>query len=298
MKSFYKFAIFGLAMVGLQAKAQMSHDAIYMSKKTTCLAVVYGSSEWTNYWENTLKRDNPNIGKHTTQSVMAMAAVGITDRLNLIVGVPYIKTNASAGNLMGQSGVQDISLWAKYRLFESKAGLSVHGVLGASIPSHNYVPDFLPMSIGLKAKTASGRLIASYKHKSGLYLTTHGTYSYRSVIKVDRDAYQVDGRVFNSNMVAVPNATDVSARLGILKQKYQVEGFVERFACVDGDNIRRNDMPFPTNNMRATTVGGYLKFQPKNIGFNASFRQVIKGLNVGEARTYSLGLLYQINYNK
>jgi hypothetical protein len=64
---------------------------------------------------------------------------------------------------------------------------------------------------------------------------------------------------------------------------------------VEGDNIRRNDMPFPTNNMRMTLVGAYAKFQPKNIGFNARVNYVTDGLNVGQSFGYSIGLLYQIN---
>jgi hypothetical protein len=50
---------------------------------------------------------------------------------------------------------------------------------------------------------------------------------------------------------------------------------------VNGDNIRRNDMPFPTNNMQATMVGWYGKFQPKALGVNARVGYVTDGLNAG-----------------
>ena len=296
IKSLTKFALLAAVCLTSSVFAQMPHDAIYMPKKTACLAVSYGNSSWKEYWENTLKRENLNMGTHTTQSIMAMAAVGITDKLNVIVGLPYVSTKTSAGNLMGQKGVQDLSAWLKYRLVE-KAGLSVNGVIGASIPLGNYVPDFLPMSIGLQAKTATGRLIANYTHKSGIYLAGHASYILRSNIKVDRDAYQADNKVYNSNIVAVPNATDAAARLGYTKNgsRIQAEFFVEKFTCVGGDNIRRNDMPFPTNNMQMTNVGFYGKFQPKNIGFNVRIAQTLQGLNVGQSLSYSVGLLYQLN---
>ena len=271
----------------------MPHDAIYMPKKTACVALSYGSSSWTEYWENTLKRENFNIGTHTTTNTMLMVAGGITDKLNLIVGLPYVQTNASAGNLMGQKGVQDLSAWLKYKLVDFK-GLSLHLAGGVSTPVSNYVPDFLPMSIGLQCRIATGRVILNYTHKSGLYFTGHGSYSYRSNIKVDRDAYQADGRVLNTNEVNVPNATDAVARLGFLSkgQKLQVEGFVDQFSCVGGDNIRRNDMPFPTNNMQMVSVGGYAKFQPKRLGVNLRVAKVTSGLNVGQSTSYMVGLLY------
>ena len=289
-------SIFLFYFLSKEIKAQMPHDAIYMPKKTICLAVTYTHSSWKEYWENTLKRDNLNMGVMSTQSVMPMVAYGISDKLNLIASVPYIWTKTSAGNLMGQKGIQDFNLWLKYKLIESK-GLSVHGVVGGSAPFSNYIPDFLPMSIGLQTKSATGRIIASYLHKSGFYLTAHGSYVFRSNIKVDRDAYQADFRVYNTNEVRVPNATDASARLGWIKNqgRIQAELFLDQFSCVGGDNIRRNDMPFPTNNMQMTSAGFYSKYQPKNIGLNLRVAKVLQGLNVGQSLSYSLGLLYQIN---
>lgn len=279
------------------AFAQMPNDAIYMSKGTACLAVSYTHSSWDQYWENSLKRENLNIGTHTTQSVMPMLAVGIVKDLNLIVGVPYIWTQANTGNLRWQKGFQDASGWLKYR-FLNKSGLSLHAIAGASIPVTDYIPDFLPMSIGLQCKTATARLLASYRHKSGIYLTASGSYIFRSKIKIDRDSYQADDKLYNTNKVSVPNAYDASARLGYLKKAIQAEAFIEHGACDGGDNIRRNDMPFPTNNMNSTVVGVYAKFQPKNIGVNARASHVISGRNVGQSTAFTIGVLYQFRYIK
>jgi hypothetical protein len=55
-------------------------------------------------------------------------------------------------------------------------------------------------------------------------------------------------------------------------------------------------MPFPTNNMTFTSVGFYGKYQPKNIGFNVRLAKVVDGLNVGRSMSFSVGLLYQLNY--
>jgi hypothetical protein len=162
----------------------------------------------------------------------------------------------------------------------------------------DYVPDFLPMSIGLQSKTVSGKIIANYTHSSGLYLTAHGTYSLRSNIKIDRNAYQAFGKIINSNQVNVPNAADAAARLGFMKNGFQAELFASYFTCLSGDNIRRNDMPFPTNNMRMTSAGFYAKYQYKKIGAMAQVSQVLYGLNVGKSLGFSAGITWQMNFNK
>lgn len=295
MKNINKLFFVVSAFLCVIANAQMPHDAIYMRKQSVCLAVSYSNNSWKEYWENTLKRENFNIGTLTTQSVMPMLAVGITNDFNVIAALPYIKTSTSAGNLMGQKGLQDASLWLKYRFFKNDKGLSLQGIVGGSMPASNYVPDFLPMSIGLQAKSATGRLLVNYKHKTGIYLTAHASYMIRSKIHVDRDSYLSYSKVYNTNEVAVPNATDVAARLGYLKKGIQAEVFLERFACVSGDEIRRNDMPFPTNKMEMNNVGAYVKYQPKNIGVNARVNYVLNGLNVGQTFGYSVGLLFQFN---
>lgn len=281
-----------------RAFAQMPNDAIYMSKNTACLALSYGHSSWDKYWENSLKRENLNIGTHTTQSAMAMLAVGVTKNLNVIAGVPYMWTKTSAGNLKWQNGFQDASLWLKYR-FVNVSGFSLHAIGGASIPMGNYIPDFLPMSIGIQCKTATARLLARYRHpQTGIYLTASGSYIFRSNIKIDRDSYLSDGKLHSTNKVSVPNAYDASVRLGYSKAAIQAEVFAEYGACDGGDNIRRNDMPFPTNNMKSTVGGVYAKFQPKNIGVNARAAYVLDGTNVGQSTSFSVGVLYQFRYIK
>ena len=287
----------GILLVSTQAWAQMPNDAIYMSKKTICIAGGYGQSTWKSYWEGSLKRENFNIGTQTTRSVMVMPAIGISRRVNVILSLPYVWTSTSAGNLMGQRGIQDLAAWLKVKAVE-RGGFSLNAIVGGSIPLGNYVPDFLPMSIGLQARTATARLLANYREsKTGLYLTAHGSYGWRSNIRIDRDAYQADGRIYNTNEVVVPNTYDAAVRLGVLRRGWQTEVFAERFGCLTGDNIRRNDMPFPANKMEATQIGWYGKLQPRNLGINARVSYVTEGLNVGQSTSYSVGILYQFKVN-
>lgn len=295
MKTSINCLIIASLLVPLAATAQMPHDAIYMNKKQVCIAGMYGQSSWHQYWEGTFKRENLNIGTQTTHSLSLMPAIGITNRVNVILNLPYVWTSTSAGNLMGQKGVQDLSAWLKVKAISYK-GFSLNAVLGGSLPVSSYVPDFLPLSIGLQARSISGRLIASYKHpQTGLYLTAHATHNWRANIHVDRDAYYANGRLWSGNEVSVPNAFDGAVRLGVLRRGWQTEVFAERYECLNGDNIRRNDMPLPTNKVEVTQVGWYGKVQPRNVGLNARATYVTDGLNVGQSTSFMVGVLYQFN---
>jgi hypothetical protein len=282
-----------IGMMGQQSLAQMPHDGIYMSNKIACGALIYGNSSWTEYWENQLFRENQNIGRLTTESVTAMMAYGITKKLNLIAVVPYVRTNASKGNLLGQKGFQDASIWIKAKGYSSH-GLTLHGVVGASMPMSNYVPDFMPMSIGIGSKALVARGILTYDLPKNLYLNSSIAYQMRSRVDADRDAYLAGDKLLYTREVAVPDAFDAAIRFGYLKKDNQLEVFAEHFSCVGGDHIRRNDMPFMTNDMTMTSVGVYGKYQPKQLGINGRVSYVVDGQNVGQSLSVSVGLLYII----
>ena len=273
--------------------AQMPHDGIYMSKNIACGALVYGHSSWTEYWENQLFRENQNIGHLTTESLTAMLAYGITKKLNVIAVVPYVRTNASQGNLLGQKGFQDAPIWIKAKGYSSH-GLTLHGVVGASMPMSNYVPDFMPMSIGIGSKALVTRGILTYDLPKNLYLNSSIAYQLRRRVEADRDAYLLGDKLLYTNEVAVPDAFDAAIRFGYLKKDNQLEVFAEHFSCVGGDHIRRNDMPFMTNDMTMTSVGVYGKYQPKQLGINGRVSYVVDGQNVGQSLSVSVGLLYII----
>lgn len=286
-----------LSLLSFPAFAQTPNDGIMMGKRYICNVLTYSNSSWSEYWEGTLKRANPNIGTFTAQNVMFMSAYGVTDRVNVIVGLPYIWTKSDGGHMAGQRGIQDLSLFLKWRplkLSGDAGTFSAFAVGGVSMPVSNYVPDMLPFSIGIQSKTASLRGILSYNLK-GLYLTGAAGYTARSSITIDRDAYQAEGRIYETNKVMPPNVVDASARLGFVNKHFQVEGFLENMTAQSGDDIRRQDMPFPTNKMDLTSAGAMAKahFYTKGGAFFTvlgQYSQVLSGRNVGQATMYTLGV--------
>lgn len=303
MKSSLRMAAVLLFLSPLLSRAQTPNDGLMMGKRYLCNVLTYSNSSWTNYWEGTLKRDNPNLGTFTAQNVMFMSAYGITDKLNVIVGLPYVWTKSNAGHMAGQQGVQDFSLFLKGRVFRLEKGdnrLSAFVVGGVSTPVSNYLPDFLPFSIGLQSKTASARAVLNATVK-GFYLTGAAGYTGRSNITIDRAAYQAFGKVYETNEVPVPNVVDLSGRLGFVNKHFQVEGFVENMTSQSGDDIRRQDMPFPTNKMDMTVAGamGKVHFYTKGGAFFTvlgQYSQVLAGRNVGQATTYTLGVQHTFRF--
>jgi hypothetical protein len=285
---------------------QTPTDGLMMSPYELCSVVQYNRSQWSNYWEGTRKRNNENIGTLTSQSVALMGAYGINKRLNLIFSLPYITNEASAGNMKGLSGVQDLSLWAKYRWLHQPTEigkLSSFITLGGSLPAGRYVPDWLPFSIGMGARTASARAIVHYRLNQGWYATAQSGFTYRSNIHIFRDAYQFDGQLLYTNEVKVPHAADATLRIGYLQKNTQLDVFAHHEAALSGDDIRRNDMPFPTNRMVGTSIGCYGKFSydlpnKSELSLTGQLSRIVQGRNIGQATSFSVGVLYAFYVKK
>ena len=195
--------------------AQTDMDAIMMEKKQFCIGPMFGYSSWKNYWEGIYKRDNANLGTVSAQTYSVMGNYGITNKLNLLFNVPYIKTKASAGQLHSMRGLQDIFLWIKYMPVEEELGpgvFSIYTLGGLSFPSSNYVADYLPLSIGLKSTNLSLRLMADYQI-SNWFATLSGTYVSRSNVKIDRTSYYTT-ELHYTNEVKMPDAMQFGFRTG------------------------------------------------------------------------------------
>ena len=111
-----------LFLSSLITYSQTEIDGIMMSKNNFCTGAIYQYSSWDNYWEGNFKRTNLNLGTVSTKSLAVMGNYGISDKLNLLFSLPYVKTNASEGTMKGQKGIQDLSLTLKYMPIEKTIG--------------------------------------------------------------------------------------------------------------------------------------------------------------------------------
>lgn len=283
------------------ARAQTDADALMMPKKFFCAGAIYSNSSWTNYWEGTFKRDNGNIGKLSTDMYMFMGVYGLTNKLNILVSAPYVTTHASAGTLAGQRGLQDITLSLKWMAFQSEVGkgiLTFHAIASGSIPLSNYEADFQPMSIGLHSNTVAVRGLVNYQ-EGRFFIAGAGQYMLRNDVTIDRNAYYTDHLIY-SNQVDMPNANNFLISSGYRSLKFNAEAIFMQSTTLGGFDIRKNDMPFPSNTMNATTAGALLKysFSASGLELTGGGNYVLKGRNVGQATTFFGGVLYVFDFNK
>jgi len=289
-------------MMSITSAAQTDIDGIMMEKNALCIGPMFGYSSWKNYWEGTLKRENLNLGTVSTQMYSVMGNYGITKKLNVLFGLPYVKTKASAGQLNGQEGVQDLSLWVKWKPMTAKLAsgrLSYILIGGFSCPVSDYTADFLPMSIGLESKNLSMRAMLDYQRGSW-FATVSGTYVRRSNIKLDRNSYYTT-EMHYTNEVKMPDAVAANIRAGWRDKGLIAEAVFDGWNTLGGFDITRNNMPFPSNNMDMKRIGFNFKYDMpfyRQLSLTGNVMTTISGRNVGQATGFNAGIFYVIDFTK
>ncbi len=282
-------------------RAQTDEDAIMMDKKQFCVGGTYFYNSWDHYWEGSFKRNNQNLGRVSTQMVGLMGNYGVTRKLNIIVNAPYVWTHATAGTLHGQHGIQDLSGWVKWMPVEQNLGkgvLSVYTLAGGSVPLTNYIADFLPLSIGMRSKTVSGRLMVDYQ-LGKFFATASGTYTWRDDITIDRTSYYTTS-LHLTDKVDMPNLLSFNFRTGYRSERWIAEAVLSNMTTQGGFDIRKNDMPFPSNKMDATMVGANFKYNFKmvdGLSLTAGGNYTVAGRNVGQAIAGDIGVFYILDFN-
>jgi hypothetical protein len=294
-----KFIIAFFLLAPLMSVAQTDIDAIMMEKNAFCVGPMYSHTSWKNYWEGTLKRDNENLGTVTTQMYGLMGNYGVTRKMNLLFSAPYVRTKASAGTLHGMKGLQDLSFFVKWRPYQKKMGsgrLFLFGIAGISFPLSNYTPDFLPLSIGLHSKTALARIMVDYQ-TGNLFVTGSATYVYRDNITIDRSSYYTT-ELHLTNEVEMPDGANFNFRAGFRNHRLIAEAVVNNWTTLGGFDMTRNNMPFPSNRMNATTAGINIKYvipSLPQLSIVAGGNATVAGRNMGQATTIYGSFFYVLN---
>jgi len=291
-----KIIVAFLMIVPIMGMAQTDIDAIMMEKNAFCVGPMYSYSSWKNYWEGTLKRENLNLGTVSTQMFGVMGNYGLSRKVNLLFNIPYVQTKASGGTLHGMKGIQDLSLYVKWRALQKKLGggkLSLFAIGGVSFPVSNYTPDFLPLSIGLYSKTALARIMGDYQ-KGNFFVTGSATYVLRDNITIDRTSYYTTEQHI-TNEVEMPDGCSFNFRAGFRNHRWIAEAVVNNWTTLDGFDITRNNMPFPSNRMNATTVGANIKYvlpSLPQLSIVAGGNYTVAGRNVGQATNVYASFFY------
>jgi hypothetical protein len=292
-----------LTVSSTSLRAQTIDDAVMMPKNSLCTGFLYGNDRWDRYWEGTQKRGNENIGTITTQSLSWMGNYGVTNRLNVIVMLPYVWSGASQGVLHGMQGFQDLTLAGKFNLLESaftsQGSLRAIVVASGAIPLSNYTPDFLPLSIGSASKRFSGRTTLSFQANKGWFLTGSASYTWRDKVTLDRAAYYTDGHLYFTNEVAMPDVFDYIVSAGYQKPGLYVPVSFTQQSTLGGGDIRRQDVPFVSNRMDYSKVDASVLYtipRTGNLEVKIEASYTVSGRNVGQATTLMAGFLYVFHF--
>jgi hypothetical protein len=283
-----------IAPVTLQA--QTVDDGMLFPRRALSAGIVYAREGWSQYWEGTLKRENGNIGTVTTQRVNWIAGYGVTDRLSVMVTVPYVATRASQGPLHGMSGMQDFILAAKYQILATP--LTDRGTLralivgAAGIPASNYTPDFQPLSIGLASRQVSGRFTLNFQAREGWFVNGSAGYTWRANVKLDRPAYYTNGQLYLTDEVAMPDVIDYSIGAGFQQGRLCIPVTLSQHRTLGGGDIRRQDAPFVSNRMDFVKAGAMVMYRGIHVGAS----RIVSGRNVGQATEVTGGLFYTLHF--
>ncbi|MBB5344918.1 transporter family protein [Tunturibacter empetritectus] len=285
--------------------AQTIDDGIMLAKQSLCAGALYTHDSWDSYWQGSLQRVNGNIGTITTQTITMAANYGVTSRLDFIINVPYVWTDASKGVLHGQSGFQDLTLAAKYKLISipvRKFGaLRAIAVLSGTLPMTNYTPDLQPLSLGTNSRTLTGRATLNFLGRRGLYLNGTAAYTFRGNVTLDRSSYYTNSQLYLSNQVAMPNLFNYGTSVGYRKNNVSLFGDFSVQQARGGGDIRPQDMPFVSNRTNFSKAGATVKVPvPKivNLQYWFVYSNTFQGRNVGQASTFTTGLMYTLPFEK
>lgn len=303
MKNYFRFLGLLCASLGIItiAHAQTPLDGLMMPKGEICIALQYDQTTWDRYWEGSTIRVNQNIGTFTRQMGMPMIVGGITDKVNVILSLPYVKTGASGGQMAGVQGIQDLGISVKALFLEKAIGkgkLTGFSNLSFSTPASNYLSDYMPYSLGFGAKELGIRAIAKYELDKGPYVRASYAYLHRGTTEAEREYYYANGPFYTATM-NVPDALQSQLTLGswLFNYSLRVEASLTTIRSASGDDIRTYCMPLPTNKVDVDRVEGfaqyYFKSGGKGLGLIASYQQVISGRNMGQFSGYGLGITYQ-----
>jgi hypothetical protein len=282
--------------------AQTLEDAELLAPRELSATVMYGHDAWSKYWEGGLKRSNENIGTLTTSSVTTTVGYGLSPRLTLFASLPYVQTEASKGVLQGMSGRQDLTLMAKYRLLDpligGRARLKLLAVGVAGVPTSDYTPDFLPLSIGLHSKSVTARGAAHLQDRTGWFFDGYAERIWRSNITLNRVGYYANNQWIESNEVAMPDIAEYRGTVGWQRGAWCVPVGVTTHRTLGGSDIRRQDMPFASNRMNFTMAHAELMyFLPgvSGLRLDLGVGRTISGRNVGQSTTIMTGLTYALH---
>lgn len=288
-----KFTFFGILAFCVPSLifAQSPVSGFIKAKGEGSVTVSYFSENYSDVYLVPEKVEETPVFNEVTRNIVTLyAEYGISDRLNVVLNLPYInsKGEASATTLANngfeneRSGIQDLGIYGKYKIYTTattNGTIDFIGAAGVKFPLGNYRADEGLQSIiaiGNRATEFTGLGIATYKNNSGIFATGQIGYS----IKSDN----------------IPNALISELKLGYAASKFYVDvNVANQLSDKDGVDILRNGFTgsFPLTRVNYTRIGlnAYVPIY-EGFGISGGTNAYVAGRNLGKAIGYYAGLTY------
>ena len=290
MKKIIIFSSFCLLPFLLQAQGLI--DGYMRGKGNVTAALSYSYESYDHYYVGSKATQNPNLGTINTQSGSLFVSGGITDYLDVIATVPYIRASPSAGYWSTQRDFQDLSLFFRWLMLKKEIGtlgeLSLMSAAGISTPLTEYIPD-APVAIGHQSTNTELRLLAQQRLPSGMFVMAQAGYIRRSNVSIDR-GYEV----------SVPDAWDYILRTGGTIGNVYTDAWLQVQQARSGTDLGPG-VPFPSNAVSFTRVGFNVFYNlpwVKNMGVGTGMGFTLSGKNIGRATRISGAIVYNLNLAK
>lgn len=288
-----------ICLTTVNLKAQGLIDGFFNKKGDANVSLSYSNSTFDSFFVGKTKVDGVPAHNEISQNIFNFYAnYGITDNLTAIVNLPYISAEGEGApdpvnGTTEQSDIQDLSIMVKYALFKDKlenGNMTYFTALGGSIPL-GYEPNGI-LSIGNGAPALDGKLGMHYKNNSGFFGTAILGYTIRG--EADNN-FNVGG---NSDKLDAPNSINTLLKVGYnCKIVYVDAWFDSQSSSSKGVDILGEGFfgNFPETRVNYARVGGNV-FVPivNNFGVNVGVGTTVDGRNLGNATTYSGGIVYSI----
>ncbi|MBS1935007.1 MAG: hypothetical protein JST96_13480, partial [Bacteroidetes bacterium] len=132
------------------------------------------------------------------------------------------------------------------------------------------------------------------------FATASGTYTYRNDITIDRTSYYTTEEIL-SNKVDMPDVFSYNFRAGYRSDRFIAEAVFDKMITLGGFDIRKNDMPFPSNKMIAEMLGVNGKYNfpwVAGLSLTGGASYTLHGRNVGQATMFNIGVFYILDFSK
>jgi hypothetical protein len=226
------------------------------------------------------------------QLLSVFAEYGLSERFDLIGTAAYVFNKDN-------SGLQDGSLLAKYRIFYDKVGkIGKLGVLfgtGANFPLRNYEV-LTTGALGQKATSVPARMILQLETKSGIFVNLTGGYNWRLDELKTEDINAILAKQPNYIAIEPQNFSTYLFKIGFPTAHYYLDAWAERQITIGGSNFKEGVLDLPQSySVSYTQIGGTAYYSENGKrGFYLSSGYMLKGRNTSKILRVTLGFVLKL----